>query len=96
MYNIINMIFDEKAFAVALGKRLRAYRGEKFTLDQVISEARLSISRSSLSAIENGNQDISARDLYAMSIMLGFSINDLMDGVRNDLLQDKFSINLNR
>lgn len=90
------MIFDDKNFAIALGKRLKERRGEKFTLDQLISEARLSISRSSLSAIENGNQDISARDLYAISIVLDFTLNDFMNDVVTDLLGKKFSLNLDR
>ena len=90
------MVFDDKAFAVALGNKLKAYRENRFTLDQLVSEARLSISRSSLSAIENGNQDIPAKDLYAISLVLGFTLNDLMDEVVKDLLQQRFSINLNR
>lgn len=90
------MIFDNKSFASALGKRLKESRGEKYTLDQLINEARLSISRSSLSAIENGNQDISARDLYAISIVLDFSLNDFMNDVVKDLLGKKFSLRLDR
>lgn len=91
------MIFDQNAFATILGKHLQDLRQQKkLTLDQAVSEARLSISRSSLSAIENGNQDISAKDLYSLSMILEFSLSDLMDEIRNEMLQGEYSINLNR
>lgn len=91
------MIFDQNAFATILGKHLQDRRQQKkLTLDQAVSEARLSISRSSLSAIENGNQDISAKDLYSLSMVLEFSLSDLMDEIRNEMLQGEYSINLNR
>lgn len=91
------MIFDQNAFATILGKHLQDRRQQKkLTLDQAVSEAHLSISRSSLSAIENGNQDISAKDLYSLSMVLEFSLSDLMDEIRNEMLQGEYSINLNR
>jgi transcriptional regulator with XRE-family HTH domain len=92
------MVFDDKDFGVALGRSLQELRQKRgYTLDQIVNEARLSVSRSSLSAIENGNQDISARDLYALSTVLGFDLNGMMNEVREALLSEQYStINLQR
>lgn len=91
------MLIDEKALSLALGEKLQEYRQRKnFTLDDVVREAPLSISRSSLSAIEHGDQDISARDLFAMGRLLGFNMNDLFNEVIKDFASDKYSINLDR
>lgn len=92
------MVLDDKAFAIALGKRIQQLRQSKgLTLDQGVENALLSVSRSSLSAIENGNQDISARDLYALSTALGFGLSELLDEVNDDLLRARHSsINLDR
>jgi len=91
------MIFNNADFAKILGKRLQEYRQQKkFTLDEIIKEAHLSIARSSLSAIENGTQDISAQDLYALSMVLDFSLDKLTDEIRNEILSGKYSINLDR
>jgi transcriptional regulator with XRE-family HTH domain len=90
------MIFDDKIFNTILGRKLREYRGERFTLDQLIQAACLGISRSSLSAIENGIQDISAKDLYAISVVLKFSLSEFMEEIQKDLFEEKFSLNLNR
>lgn len=89
----VHMVFDEQSLRSALGKRLQEYRQEKgFTLDNVVEAAGLDISRSSLSAIENGNQGISAWELYGLSKIYGFSLDALMDKINQDLLSEKYSI----
>lgn len=92
------MQIDPQAFTIELGLRLQKLRQDKgLTLDQVVADADLSVSRSSLSAIENGRQDISARDLYATSVVLGFNAGKLIDEVINAVLGQKYSsLNLNR
>lgn len=91
------MVFDEKSFRNELGRRLQNYRQEKgFTLDAAVTAAVLDISRSTLSAIENGVQDISAKDLYALSTVYKFSLDRLIDEIVQELLSQKYSINLNR
>lgn len=91
------MLATPQNFESMLGAKLQELRqAKKLTLEEAVARAHLSISRSSLSAIENGIQEISAKDLHSLSRVLGFSIDSLFDEINRNILIQKFSLNLKK
>ncbi|NTU84319.1 MAG: helix-turn-helix domain-containing protein [Chloroflexales bacterium] len=76
----------ERAIAQAMGARVQARRGElRLTQAQVRAEmtaARVPITRTQFSRIENGESLLNAAELIALASVLGVSCRWLLEGER--------------
>ncbi|KKR21567.1 MAG: hypothetical protein UT48_C0006G0019 [Parcubacteria group bacterium GW2011_GWE2_39_37] len=75
-------MLDKTNFYINLGKNIKNARGEKkFSMDKFIEVANLDMSKSTLSAIENGKQQVSAFQLYLITETLDLKITELLHGL---------------
>jgi transcriptional regulator with XRE-family HTH domain len=75
-----------------LGEKLRACREDlKRSLDDVAEHSETSISKSSLSLMENGKQQVTVLQLFELSRMLDFSPSDILAEIEKELLSEKYS-----
>lgn len=75
-------MLDKASFYLNLGKKIKEERTKKgYSLDEFSRESGLNINKSTLSAIENGKQQISAFQLYLVAEALDLKITEVMKGI---------------
>jgi len=75
-------MLDKASFYLNLGKKIKEERTKKgYSLDEFSRESGLNINKSTLSAIENGKQQISAFQLYLVAEALDLKITEIMKGI---------------
>ncbi|MDD4412470.1 MAG: helix-turn-helix transcriptional regulator [Patescibacteria group bacterium] len=75
-------MLDKSNFYMSLGKNIEIARKEKgYSMDKFIEVANLGMSKSTLSAIENGKQQISAFQLYLVTEALDLKLSELLRGL---------------
>ncbi|MCF7819861.1 MAG: helix-turn-helix domain-containing protein [Candidatus Pacebacteria bacterium] len=75
-------MLDKASFYLNLGKKIKDERTKKgYSLDEFSKESGLNINKSTLSAIENGKQQISAFQLYLVAEALDLKITEVMKGI---------------
>lgn len=80
-----------KGFKVILGGLLREERQRSgLTLDGALQATDLGVSKSALSAIERGDQQVSGKQLYELWQAYGSSIDSLFQKVREKTTLNKF------
>jgi len=92
-------MLDKTNFYLNLGKNIKKAREEKgYSMDKFIEVANLNMSKSTLSVIENGKQQISAFQLYLVVEALDLKLSELlkslesMDGQSQEDLLNKNDI----
>jgi len=92
-------MLDKTNFYLNLGKNINKAREEKgYSMDKFIEVANLNMSKSTLSVIENGKQQISAFQLYLVVEALDLKLSELlkslesMDGQSQEDLLNKNDI----
>ena len=93
-------MLDKTNFYLNLGKNINKAREDKdYSMDKFIEVASLNMSKSTLSAIENGKQQISAFRLYSVTEALDLKLSELfksleaMNGQSQEDLLNKNDIN---
>lgn len=77
-------------FYKELGRLIRDQRERKgLSLEQVAGDSDSGLSRSTLSLIELGEQQIYARQLFEVAVTLSFSIDDFFRKVNETLLAEE-------
>ncbi|MHB8830756.1 MAG: helix-turn-helix domain-containing protein [Patescibacteria group bacterium] len=79
-------------FGELLGSEIRSRRESlQRSLDDVARDSESGISKSSLSLMETGLQQISARQLFELSRILNFSVDDFLGRVEKNLNAEEYS-----
>lgn len=88
-------IIKNNRFNESLGRILRTARSEKkLTLDEIGKKAKLNLTRSALSYIELGSQQISAFQLYKICQALNLSCDKVFKEIEDILLEEERYKNL--
>lgn len=76
-----------------LGEKIRSRRDTdlKRSLEDVAEHSETGISKSSLSLMETGKQQISTIQFFELSRILDFSPTDILSAVEKDLLSEQYS-----
>lgn len=75
-------MLDKTNFYLNLGKNIKKVREDKgLSLDKFSEVSGLNLNKSTLSAIENGKQQISAFQLYLIAEALDLKMADLLKGL---------------
>jgi len=70
-------MLNQDQFNKFLGEQIAEFRKKKeLTLEKLIEDAGLDMSKATLSAIENGNQKITAFQLFYIGKALNMGVND--------------------
>lgn len=79
-------------FGELLGAEIRTQRESlERSLDDIARDSESGISKSSLSLMETGGQQISARQLFELSRILNFSVDDFFERVEKKLNAEEYS-----
>lgn len=87
----MNQETKNRRFGELLGDKIRSQRESlKRSLDHVAESSESGISKSSLSLMETGKQQISARQLFELSRILNFSTDDYFENVEKNLSAEEY------
>lgn len=75
-------MLDKDNFYLNLGKKIREERNKRgFSLEEFSEGSGLNLKKSTLSAIENGKQQISAFQLYLVAEAFDLKISEIMKAI---------------
>ena len=78
-------MLNKNNFYLILGKKIREERTKRgFSLDDFSEGSGLNLNKSTLSAIENGKQQVSAFQLYLITEALDLKISEIMRDIGVD------------